>query len=543
MFTKTSIMQEKIFIRQWLAMKPYSKQVQTDSYYLRLANKVRQVFAGRNYMVLAMYLNKEEVSDLACFLVSWFEDVISRTGIWKTFISMHEKQYGKKLPFYDITDYVEDEINKQDVAFLTWYFLNTMQKEKFISPYNDFIDNIATAVMDIFDKEYEIAYENNYLQALYTLDKDETDFYSVRLLVDRILFSSYLFFGDTHKGLMEKEAEVLEEYGNESDLAALLQEYRDWYLHTAHTRLMAAPGKLWAAEILGDSHPRSTDLRNMSPKIRGIFMYKGQDDTDVFLEHVASGKPFKLTKKSFDFSHQLTEPDSLLYIGIINWRNEWWFSGSFAYIGYDADRILDEKNSADSRAQVSFLDHPVLNTDEWLSRQAEAFKSYNSGSLIAFMTTDRMTSFAEGFMKYVNELNDAEADAEEAVQRARKEGFFGDKQEQFSGLPEGGDQGLVFFNPKAGLEMAYNVTSAFPLPENPWYNEAESEEDLMYLFHSPDISTELVYYCIENCSHRLPYFKKGMGKLLLNDIDFLLRFWKAKEYHSEKRVGYIGANG
>lgn len=537
-------MQEKIFIHQWLEMKPYKKQVSTDSYYLRLCNKVRQFFAGRNFMILSQYLNKEQISALACFLTSWFEDVISESGLWKAFINMHEKQYGNKLPFYDTTDYVEGEINQQDVAFLTWYFLNTMQEEKFISPYNEFIAGIASGVMDLFDMEYEIAYENPVLQKLYSLDNDETDFYSVRRFVDTVLFSSYLFFSDTRKGLIKIEAELLEEHKKEPNLMALLQEQRDWYLYSTRTRLMAASGKEWAAEILGDSHPRSADLRNMSRKIRGLFMYKGQDDADVFLEHVASGKKFNLTKKSFDYAHQLTEPDRLMHIGLVNWRNEWWFTGTFVTMDFNADTVLNERNSYAGRSQVSFLDHQVHDAERLLHQQAEAFKSYNNGSLIAFMSTDKMTAFADGYLEYYNNLMDpAPAEVEAAMQRAIQEGFHGTKENRFSGLPDTGEPGLVFFNPKAGIEMAFGVNSAFPLPGNPWFNEQESEEDLLFLFMSEDTSTELVYYCIENCSERLPYLTQGVGKMYLDDIDFLLRFWKGKAYYSEPKIGYTGTKG
>ncbi len=535
-------MQEKIYIRQWLEMKPYKKQEPTDRYYLRLANKVRQAFAGRNYMILAHYLNKEQVSTLACFLTSWFEDVISQSGIYKAFITMHTKQYGKILPFYDTTDYVEDEINGQDVLFLIWYFLNTMQNEKFISPYNEFIDEIASVVMEVFEQEYEIAYENLFLQEIYTLDYQETDFYHARYLIDTVLFSSYLFHGDTHQGLIEIEAEVIKESAKETNITAILQEHRDWYLHDTRTRLMAASGKEWVAEILGDNHPRSADLRNMSQKIRGLFMYKGQDHANVFLEHIASGKSFNLTKKSFDHAHQLTEPGTLVYIGIVNWRNEWWFTGTFAAKQFSDDMVQREKNSLDSRAMVSFLDHAEHDSESLLHQHAEAFKSYNNGSLIAFMTTDKMTAFTEGFLEYYNRLTDPKrAKSKTTKQKDVSDELFGDREKEFSGLPDTGEPGLVFFNPKAGIEMAYGVNSAFPLPGNPWFDESESEKDILYLLMSKDISTELVYYCIEHCSDRLPYFKQDKGKRLLDDIDFLLRFWKGKEYHSEKRVGYIGA--
>jgi hypothetical protein len=55
------------------------------------------------------------------------------------------------------------------------------------------------------------------------------------------------------------------------------------------------------------------------------------------------------------------------------------------------------------------------------------------------------------------------------------------------------------------------------------------------------ISTELAMYCINNCKKNLPFFSEGGGKKYLNDIDFLLRFWKKESYHSKPSVTLVGA--
>ncbi|WP_158857732.1 hypothetical protein [Lunatibacter salilacus] len=39
--------------------------------------------------------------------------------------------------------------------------------------------------------------------------------------------------------------------------------------------------------------------------------------------------------------------------------------------------------------------------------------------------------------------------------------------------------GLVFFNPKSGLEMGWGITDAFPLPSNPSFDEEESEDRVL----------------------------------------------------------------
>jgi hypothetical protein len=330
-------MQNKIYIKQWLELKPYNKPRVTDSYYLKLSNEIKNSFFYPETMLLSRFLNPEELNLLACFLASWFEDVISGVGVWKTFLAMHKQHYGKVLPFFDTEDYTEDEINREDVAFLVWYFLNSVQEENFVSPFNDFISETASAVMEILEEKYEYAPENNFLKTFYRPDKNETDFYAARNLIDNLLFKTWLFFPDTLRELRLKDEEIIERAGNDENLLSYLNDTRDGFLHTAHTRLMSLKGKDWMAKIVGENHPQSSAFSSMSQRVQGYFLYKGQNNEVIFLEHIASGKKFEMTKKSFDHSAKLVKPNTIIFVGLVNWMDEWWFSGVYVQNEYNAE--------------------------------------------------------------------------------------------------------------------------------------------------------------------------------------------------------------
>ena len=129
----------------------------------------------------------------------------------------------------------------------------------------------------------------------------------------------------------------------------------------------------------------------------------------------------------------------------------------------------------------------------------------------------------------------------EALQRARKDGFFGTEDES-KNYSEVSESGLVFFNPKSGVEIALAVNSAFPLTNNPFFNINESEDDIMFLLMSDEMSTELALYSIENCKSDLTFYKDGIGKTYIKDIDFLLRFWKKNNYFAKPSITYTGQN-
>jgi hypothetical protein len=534
-------MEKKIYIKDWLELKPYKKQTAIDGYYLKLCNNVKHaITSSKNSLIFEIWLDNEDLNLLSCFLTSYFEDIISETNIWNTFVKIHQRFYNKQLPFYILDDYYEEEINPQDISFLIWYFLNTVQNEKFISPFNDFIVETAEKVMDIFDAVWDEAPGNIYLKSFYQIDKNETDYYVARTLIDKILFKTYLFYPDTSLKLKEQELEIIEKREDDSNLMSYLNEMRDVLLNRSHTRLLGLKGKEWAAEILGSKHPRYSDFLNLSQRIRGYFLYKGQDDHNVFIEHIASGKKFELTKKSFDHSSDLKEADTILFMGIAQWRDEWWFSGVFFQQPFNADIILDEKNSLKSRKAVNFLDHLNKDPEEILQMQFIAFKEIHNGSQIAFLPSDKIKDFFKAYVEYYNKsLNLSEKEIEEANQRIKSDGFNAKNDESLD-FHEVSESGLLFFNPKSGIEIALAVNSAFPHPDNPYFEKDNSEMHIMRLLIDESISAELAMYCIDNFKRKLPFFKKGDGKAYLDDIDFLLRFWKKDNYHAKPEITYAG---
>lgn len=535
---------ERIYINEWLELKPYSKQVPTDIYYLKLSNEVKQaIYSGSKSYLLLTYLERQEINVLSCFLTSYFEDIISETGIWTAFVRRHTRLYRKPLPFYVTDEYYDGEINLQDICFLIWYFLNTIQQERFITPFNGFINEIAEQVYDVFDAEWDNAPENPALKSYYQIEENETDFYKVRSLIDTTLFKTYLFYPDTFLRLQIAELELIEKCEGNHHLTAFLNENRDSKLHQLHTRLLALTGKEWASEILGGNHPQGSHIRNMSQKITGYFLYKGQDDKDIFIEHIASGRRFNLTKKSFDHHQELKKIDTIVCMGIAKWQSEWWFSGVFFMNDFNADLVLDQKNSFESRAAVNFLDHQEQNMDEMLERQLKAFKGFNRGHQIAFAKSEKINEFIGEYSNYLNNsLKLTKKQLDEADRRAKAEGFFGDEKKPID-FSEVSESGLIFFNPKSGVEVALGVNSAFPLSNNRFFDPEQSKDQVMRLLFSEEMSTELAMFCIDHCKSNLPFFQENEGKLFLNDIDFLLRFWKNNIYFSKPSITITGKSG
>ncbi|HOE38116.1 MAG TPA: DUF3843 family protein [Bacteroidales bacterium] len=537
-------MNERVYIRHWLELKPYKVQTTVDNYYLNICNGVKKTFRNKRHAsALQRYLHIDEIDLLSCFLTSYFEDLISETNIWNSFVRVHKRLYGKQLPFYNLDNYYEEEINPQDISFLIWYFINTAQNKKFVSPFNDFIVEIAVNVFDVFDKEWEFAPENEYLKTFYQINPKENNYYIARNLIDTVLFGTYLFYPDTYVDLLLDEFEIVEDAEDERLIEMQLNETRDVTLHNVHTKLLALKGKEWATEILGQNHLLSKDLLAISNRIQGFFLYKGQDKDNVFIEHIASGKKFNLTKKSFDHSHELKNLDTIMYLGIVMWQKEWWFSGVYFNLEFNPDIIQQEKNSVESKMTVDFLDYNKQETDEIIEQQFAAFKEFNNGSQIAFLPSDKIDEFYQKYIEFYNGtfLNISKEKIKKAKQKLKNEGYL-DTESESDNYSEISETGLAFYNPVGGSEIALDINSAFPLPSNPYFKEEESELHVKRLLMADSLSTELAMFCIDNCKDKLSFFKNEEGKKYLEDIDFLLRFWKKDNYHTKIRMTFVGGN-
>ena len=102
----------------WLRSHSRTRVTSTDGWYLRFADELFSLIASSR-----LYADKssENVQNAAVLLTLYLEDSIANDGGWRRFRDLCYKLYGRNLPFYEIPDdYVFDEINEVDIAFVLW---------------------------------------------------------------------------------------------------------------------------------------------------------------------------------------------------------------------------------------------------------------------------------------------------------------------------------------------------------------------------------------------------------------------------------------
>lgn len=181
-------------------------------------------------------------------------------------------------------------------------------------------------------------------------------------------------------------------------------------------------------------------------------MFKGENKDLYHFQHVASNVTFDLTKDSYTPNFELSD-NYIYYIEMVQWNNEWTFSGITFQSPFDANLILDEKNDMLKINIGTQFDKKIIKeTQKVLKLQEDLFiKKFKSH--ILYIDADDLQIIIDTFMDFKNDSlskNDIDKNKkmEESRQRQRKKGYF--VEESKIEKSETGNI-VVFYNPNSGI--------------------------------------------------------------------------------------------
>jgi hypothetical protein len=528
---------ERIYIDRWLSFHPYSTPAPSDFYYLRLCNETFSLMKENAYLESAGLLNREEIEDLACFIVCYFEDVISGPGLWQAFTAQVNELYGTYLPFYNLDpeDYYPDEINIEDISFLIWYYVSmTQYDETIITPEALGWSDLPDRIFEIFEREYELAPENLSLKEHYKVSPGEKDFYVLKEKMRRIMLDSWLlhFQGKELVDMINEDTRYQSEDGQPEESRELyIYDTIDSYVISTYTMLLARQGKDWLAYTQGKDHPLFNEILSISEKKSGYYLFMGSENDKLLFQHIATETVLRITSKSMDLPKDLEAGKSISFAGFVKWKDEWWASGAQVAWGYNADLIMQEKNSQSSR--MLFGEDPDLKKAQNELLYA-SFLKFNNGKLIAFVESEEKAgSFIREFLVFHNDTLDA------PVHKKRKASEMIMKKDLTMRPVKNSNHadiepipGMIFFNRESGIQMAFGLNDLVPDPDNTSYREDETGNETMRLLYSSYVSGDWTHYMVNNYDiPGLDFPGEGGRELLMENLDFMLRFWKRKGYY------------
>jgi hypothetical protein len=511
-------MKDKVLLKDWLAFHPYESAVQSELYYLRICNEILGVLLAEGMDYWENLLDREELKELACFLTCYFEDVISGPGLWRCFTAAMEELYDYPLPYFRVDkDYLPEEINKEDVCFLLWYFVSMKRGDEFmVSPIFYELSDLPEGTMDILEREYEQAPENRKLQALYDIPKELDDLSDLNALLRQMLLKSWLFFfhGEEMEGILKNQIKKWDKDGPAPHMMDMyIYDMTDSYVHSTRTSLLAFHAKEWLAILAGKDHPRYKDIRGLGEKKSGYYLFEGfvKGENGLF-RHLATDRVLEVSERSMDFPPDLESGRSVIYAGFVQWGEFWWLTGSMLH--YSKNQKEDVNSELLDKERLLFSDLEGLQAKE-NGLLSSAFLKFNEGKPMAFRANmDEMNAFVIEFLEY----------------------YAGDKRVVSYADPSKGNvpedvPGMLFCSAVSGIHTVFGLNSCIPDEENPWYDEAEAEDDTERLLHSPYITGEWMHHLLENYHLPVPEFP-GIREthFVVDNLDFLLRFWKRRAY-------------
>lgn len=183
----------KITSREFDIRQPYfPEHSDTDSFYLELSNRLLKIIEESNY---GAQLHDELKKRLALILIGYYQDIISDTGLWRSFTDANYKLYGRRVPFHTVDDdYIKYELNKEDIRFLTWYTISMLDLDRRrTSPDNREMLELADLLYDRLNQEYEdapVPEKYNIVRGLSFHDPEDTE--AIYHLGHWLFYSSWL---------------------------------------------------------------------------------------------------------------------------------------------------------------------------------------------------------------------------------------------------------------------------------------------------------------------------------------------------------------
>lgn len=303
---------KKIFVKEWLLLHPYAQSTSVDAYYTNISNRIYEIFEATG---LINSFEEKEAKQTSLRLAAYFEDVISQTNIWRTFIRSYKEDYGRYLPFFETSDhYYEDEVNLEDVRFLLWHYIQQYhgwRKGTFVSPENPVTQATANMVYNLFCEEWTVAPENDNMRMLFSPETRYENDEAYDKLLHWFHYHSYLVT-DAEEVLSESLKEVWEKEGIAPSGNEIFY-FHHWAAMQVRSPFRAYTSPQWLLRLVPEGHPDYDLFKKkadesvstlMADKEKHLEEFK--KDYEKFLE-LNEGKLFRYYDNERNFYNFLTQ--------------------------------------------------------------------------------------------------------------------------------------------------------------------------------------------------------------------------------------------
>ena len=195
---------------------PGHKPYDTDSYYVKLANRLLDCFDKAHLDLGDATPNIMRYAAIS--LASYMEDVVADSGVWRMFSSQCQQMFGQPVPLYHDSgeDYCPDEPSLMAVRYLVWNAACEMD-DIWWHVDNPELEQLSRTAYELLDETFEEAPINEQLATDMDemLDRADGNFDKLRVTLTWIYSSCYLTRSEKAEKLLLKMQDRLRTAGRD----------------------------------------------------------------------------------------------------------------------------------------------------------------------------------------------------------------------------------------------------------------------------------------------------------------------------------------
>jgi hypothetical protein len=487
------------------AIHPVNRVSENDVYFAKLAQKILNKLSS-NKLIASNF--SECLWDISLKSAAYFEDVISGLGLFAGLRKMHEQMFGKKLPFLTLSrDYLDDEINIEDLQFLIWTIKqeasNEMDNITFFNAENPVIMMVALMIMDILEKEYETAPENEKLH--YLLHKHSyNDFFEFRPLLDWLHYDSYLSMNYPNKAIENTRLELKKHPDNlPISKKHFMYSWKCNLIFSAVCTPLAVKAVDWWKAITVNKEILNI-LNAMEYRPHSYYKIKKFEDAVIKVSPILDdSETLVLDCNSFQSKGEEKEKNAV-YVALVKFKDLWQVNG-FSSFANNADEILKKEKEAEKEKDKE----GILFTYKKIMEHTE------NKPLVFFKT------FGEWFDFWTTVFPDLP-----------------NSDDIYKTSPLKDDENLAMFvHQTIGTTIVPNIAQILKAPDNKLYDDEATENHGMSLLCGKiPIALDFLEYVIEN--NLLPDIKLNSlrgeehgRQLVQNNLWFIVRFFQPELFN------------
>ena len=501
-----------IIIKDIEKMHPIRVWSESDAYFVQLARKILNEL-NRKKIIGADFSGW--LWDISLKSALYFEDVISRLGLFAGLRKMHTQMFGEKLPFFTLnSDYLDDEINREDLQFLIWTIMQESVNEtddiRFLNIENPGIVMIASTIMNILEEEYETAPENEKLHSLLH-EHSYDNFFEFRAILSWLHYDSYLSMNYPNNAI----ADSWQELNNQSDEHLPMPKEQFLYswkynriFWAACTPLAVKAADWWKAitvnkEILNI-------LNAIEYRTHSFYKIKEFNDAVIKVSPLLSDtETLDVDCNSFEGRNEGKGKETVS-AALVKFKDLWQVNGFMSFADADNDTLKAEKDEKEKDERMK---------DNVLFTYQEIMKHTDNKPLVFFKTFDEWADFWKRVFPNVKNFDDPQT---------------GDIKDE--------ENLALFTHQTAGTTTIPDIAHIIKRPDNKLYDrEAAKEHGLALLCGTISVPLELLEYVIKN--NLLPDVKlnslkgEAHGRQLVQDnIWFIVRFFQPELFNKSCQI-------